>query len=295
MHNYENAKEYMERGQYDLAIEYFNKCLEYQDSEKMIIEAKYQRAVNFFKKRDYKNARLSFSNLNNYKDSTMMISQINEAIYQTGLQYFEQQNYRAANQFFSLVPQYLDAPEYIRQIAFILTLNGTWSLYNINTAAILPETETNVESLNLEGLGKKRIERRKEYFENMTSMINDNLGVSDMMEIDLQATDDYTYIFITVTLLKFGTYEDCAYTMLISESVNPGTLINMKNTIEEGAAGLSEVLMQESHEQNLGINNSVYFCSKDKKVYVYAVNGTVIDSVFAADGTFDANPEDSPF
>lgn len=74
---YLHAKDYMEEGKYDLAVDLLNKNEEYKDSAELIKECKYQIGLRYLESSNYLKAVNTFDTLINpeYKDSTQKLEE----------------------------------------------------------------------------------------------------------------------------------------------------------------------------------------------------------------------------
>ena len=81
--NYQQAKEYLEQGEYFNAVSAFQELGDYKDSEDLLKEALYMRAKAYLEQGDYALAYGEFDALNDYEDSREMCKEVRyqEAIY----------------------------------------------------------------------------------------------------------------------------------------------------------------------------------------------------------------------
>ena len=70
---YSNAQELLESGEYDKAIEEWNRIFSYEDSETQIKEATYKKAMNLFENKKYDEAIEMWQGISDYKDSSEQI------------------------------------------------------------------------------------------------------------------------------------------------------------------------------------------------------------------------------
>lgn len=90
---YDMANDLLSRGQYDKAIHLFTALGDFRDSQEMILECHYARALSWIEKGDFSPAKYAFENqLSGYKDSNGMLKVI------AGLELLSQSNYSGAIQ-----------------------------------------------------------------------------------------------------------------------------------------------------------------------------------------------------
>ena len=106
---YDKAKEYMNREDYDKAIDVLRN-LKYEDSEILII---YLEAKILFDNKDYEGAISKLMDIEDFQDSK---EQIQLAKYKLAIQYFENKDYDAAKQLFKDLNNYEDSKIYLERI-----------------------------------------------------------------------------------------------------------------------------------------------------------------------------------
>ena len=70
---YHNAQDLLKSGNYDKAIEEWNRILSYEDSETQVKEATYEKAMNLFENKKYDEAIEIWQDISDYKDSNEQI------------------------------------------------------------------------------------------------------------------------------------------------------------------------------------------------------------------------------
>ncbi len=83
---YDHGIEELEAGNYDEAVEIFEKLGDYKDSSKMVDESKYQKALSMFDSRKYDEAIEIFTQLADYKDSK---NKVDESKYEIAMNLYE--------------------------------------------------------------------------------------------------------------------------------------------------------------------------------------------------------------
>ena len=91
---YNNAQELLKSGDYDKAIEEWNRILSYEDSETQIKETTYEKAMNLFENKQYQNAIDEWEKIEDYKDSKEMVVQANaEWVYKPVDEYLDKNEF----------------------------------------------------------------------------------------------------------------------------------------------------------------------------------------------------------
>lgn len=103
---YERAKHELEIQEYEKAIEDFEKVLDYKDSQEKVLSAYYAIAERCVSYSDFENAVKYFELAGDYQDSK---EKINDCYYQCGNQFFAGGKYKEAMEVYQKAGEYLDA------------------------------------------------------------------------------------------------------------------------------------------------------------------------------------------
>lgn len=133
-HNYETALSYMNEGEYEKAIELFEKLKGYEDSEVYLMdcqnELNYRQAIAYMDAEEYEKAIELFKDLNDYEDSEVYLTNCqNEANYRLAETYMEGEEYEKAIELFTELQDYqnsknnLEICRYNQALAYIESEN----------------------------------------------------------------------------------------------------------------------------------------------------------------------------
>jgi len=89
---YNAAAQSLAEGQYDVAISEFAQLEDFKDSQNMVIESKYQKAMSFFDNGQYKEAITILNELSGYSSSADVIKQANAKLEEARLQSIKSSN-----------------------------------------------------------------------------------------------------------------------------------------------------------------------------------------------------------
>ena len=109
---YAKAQELFEQGKYEEAIHAFTALGEYEDSAEMVVESKYQIALESLDKSDFIGAENAFTALGNYKNSSEMIL---ETRYRAATAKLDHSDYSNAEAAFLALGTYKDSAELAKQ------------------------------------------------------------------------------------------------------------------------------------------------------------------------------------
>lgn len=114
---YEQAKTYIEEGNFDSAIKILNTLQNYKNSDVLKHEAEqgiiYSNALNLLNEKNYIEAINNFIQIETYKDSKKKLT---EAKYYLAVAYYDEKNYNSAKKIFVELDDYLDSQLYLAQI-----------------------------------------------------------------------------------------------------------------------------------------------------------------------------------
>lgn len=110
--DYKEANRYYNEGEYDKAIEIYEKLeeVDYKDASKKIMEAKYEKALSAYNNREYDKAFELFRNIEDYSNSAEML---NACCYGRGTEEYDKGNIHDAKLYFIKANGYADSNDLI--------------------------------------------------------------------------------------------------------------------------------------------------------------------------------------
>lgn len=75
-HNYENAVETLESGDYDSAILLFTGMIDYKDSAEKVLEANYRKGMELLESENYEEAIVAFKAAQEYQDAILQVNKL---------------------------------------------------------------------------------------------------------------------------------------------------------------------------------------------------------------------------
>lgn len=114
---YNQAKNYLSSGQYQLAIDEFNSLGSYRDSDNLFLESKYKLAIEKLNSQDFTKSIELFNSLNNYKEAKKYLT---EAKYLQGLQLVAEKKYEDAISLFGELDNYKDSIQQASDTNYLL-------------------------------------------------------------------------------------------------------------------------------------------------------------------------------
>lgn len=123
MYQYNSALSTMEAGEYDKAIEGFEKLGDFKDSQEQINEAKYRKGSELLEQELFSDAAPIFASIEDYKDSKEKLeASQKEPQYRKALSYIEKKN-NLENAYHTLIKlgDYKDSEDYLSKFSVVLS------------------------------------------------------------------------------------------------------------------------------------------------------------------------------
>ncbi|MCX6054879.1 MAG: hypothetical protein NTZ74_08205 [Chloroflexi bacterium] len=116
---YNKAQKYISSAQYELAINELSRLGEYRDSQNLILESKFQWAIEELNSKDYQKAVDNFSSLDNYQDAKNYLF---EAKYLMAIQLIAEKKYKDAIVIFGELENYKESLQQKTEANFLLAM-----------------------------------------------------------------------------------------------------------------------------------------------------------------------------
>lgn len=113
---YTKAVALLEEKNYEGAISVFSALGQYRDSANLLIESRYQYALESMRLKDYGKATGIFAGLDDYADSKEMAC---ECEYLRAMELIGQEDYLGAYSALQTIPEYKDAAEYLSHMYMV--------------------------------------------------------------------------------------------------------------------------------------------------------------------------------